>query len=201
MREQAIKQALARHLTAEASLGMAPVLLEEVEIHGGQVRADIVDVSQFHCYEIKSDGDSLARLMSQGACYALTFDRVTLVLALRHVEKAMEVLPTWWGVMVVPENEEGGFLSIRQAGANQHLEPEMLASLLKREECLDLLQKRVALKGWKSKSLYQIQHRIALMLSLKELKAEAKYYLGLRSPLQISTSFPRLKEYYTSSAL
>lgn len=186
MREQAIKQALARHLIAKMSGNGMPMLLEEVEIHGGQSRADVVDVGQFHCYEIKSDGDSLSRLMSQGARYAHTFDRVTLVSAPRHIDKALEILPAWWGVMVVPEEEGGRFRSIRHARINRDLEPEMLASLLKREECLDLLQRRGQLVGWKSKSLYLIQRHIAEVLPLPELKSEVKSYLALRAPLHFA---------------
>lgn len=186
MREQAIKQALARHIAARRQ--DLPLLLEEVDIQGGQSRADLVDVEHLHCYEIKSDGDSLSRLLSQGARYAMTFDRVTLVSAARHLEKALDIVPEWWGVMVIPENERGGFRAVRRAQANRDQEPAMLASVLTREECLDLLARRDDLKGWKSKSLYLVQAHIADSLSLKELKAALKHYLGLRNPMSVQAS-------------
>lgn len=183
MREQAIKQALARHIAARRQ--DLPLLLEEVDIQGGQSRADLVDVEHLHCYEIKSDGDSLSRLLSQGARYAMTFNRVTLVSAARHLEKALDIVPDWWGVMIIPETERGDFRAIRRAQVNRDQEPTMLASVLTRDECLDLLDRRDDLKGWKSKSLYLVQAHIANALSLKELKGELKHYLGLRNPMAV----------------
>jgi hypothetical protein len=54
--------------------------------------------------------------------------------------------------------------------------------LLKRDEALDLLAARGLIRGWKSKSLYQIQSYIAKTLSLSDLKEVVQSYL-LKRPL------------------
>lgn len=166
MREVEIKRALSSHLSP---LGV-PYFLEEVELNGGQYRADFVDVAEMHCYEIKSAGDSLSRLMQQGSGYSRVFDKVTLVAAERHIKKALPILPSWWGVIVVVENEERPFKTLRSAKANKYHEPFYLVTLLKKEECLSVLEKIGGSRGWKSKSLYVLHEHLANTLPLKTLK-------------------------------
>lgn len=182
MREAQIKQALADHLTQ--SINCAPGLfLEELELSGGEIRADFVDVWDMHCYEIKSEADTLKRLIGQGSRYARVFDLITLVTAERHLKKALPMLPPWWGVMVVPEAEGLGFKQLRPAKPNKRHEPEVLATLLKRDEALQLLEELGRVRGWKSKSLYQIQAHIAETLTLQELKEQVRKHLLKRLEL------------------
>ena len=96
MREAEIKRALAQHLDG-AHGDVSTLLLEELKLSNGEIRADVVDVHDMHCYEIKSEGDSLKRLLGQGSRYARVFDHVTLVTTERHLKKAMPILPQWWG--------------------------------------------------------------------------------------------------------
>jgi len=182
MREAQIKRALAHHLTQAGAFGNITHYLEEVALSNGQVRADFVDVAEMHCYEIKSDGDTLNRLLGQGSRYARVFDRVTLVTTERQLKKALPMLPLWWGVMLVPDVEGGVMTPFRPALTNTKQEPEVLATLLKRDEALDLLAARGLIRGWKSKSLYQIQSHIAKTLSLSDLKEVVQSYL-LKRPL------------------
>lgn len=51
MREAEIKRALAHHLDCVRG-GVPNMLLEELQLNGGEVRADIVDAYDLHCYEI-----------------------------------------------------------------------------------------------------------------------------------------------------
>jgi len=168
MRESEIKQALSDHLFASRNLDRR--LLEELELNGGQYRADLVDVSEMHCYEIKSAGDNLARLMGQGSGYSRVFDKVTLVTAECHLKKALPILPSWWGVILVSEDEQIPFKTLRKAKANRYHEPHYLATLLKKNECISILEKLGSARGWKSKSLYVLHEHLATALPLKELK-------------------------------
>ncbi|WP_431495540.1 sce7726 family protein [Pseudomonas brassicacearum] len=180
MRETEIKRALTTHLGSTQAC-MANLFLEELELNGGEVRADLVDVHEMHCYEIKSETDSLRRLIGQGSRYARVFDRITLVTAERHLKKALPLLPLWWGIMVVPGTEEGAFKMIRAAKPNKRHEPQVLASLLKREEALRLLGELGLVRGWKSKSLYLIHAHLADMLSVEELRTQVRSYLIRRA--------------------
>lgn len=180
MREAQIKRALTSHLESTQAC-LANLFLEEVELNGGEVRADLVDVREMHCYEIKSETDSLRRLIGQGSRYARVFDRITLVTAERHLKKALPLLPPWWGIMVVPEIEGGEFKMIRTAKPNKRHEPQVLATLLKRDEALSLLGELGLARGWKSKSLYLIHAHLADLLSIEELRNRVRSYLIRRA--------------------
>lgn len=187
MRETDIKIALTHHLAA----GMPNVsshFLEEVELNGGEIRADLVQVLDMHCYEIKSAADSLTRLVGQGSRYARAFDQVTLVTAECHLKKAMPMLPPWWGVMVVPDEAGKTFKQVRKAKPNKRHEPDVLVTLLKREEALQTLEELGITRGFKSKSLYVIQAKVAEMLSLEDLKAKVRLRLIERARRAISTA-------------
>ncbi|PTU03170.1 hypothetical protein DBR45_08480, partial [Pseudomonas sp. HMWF031] len=176
MREAEIKQALTQHLTSVMS--DAPNhFLEELELSGGEIRADLVHVSDMHCYEIKSDADTLKRLIGQGSRYALVFDHITLVTAEKHLKKAIPMLPIWWGIMLVPESAGMAFKQVRKAKPNKRHEPQTLATLLKRDEALHLLEGLGVVRGFRSKSLYLIQAKIAELVTLEELKAHVRTYL------------------------
>lgn len=179
MRELQIKQALAGHLARQSAV-QAISLLEELRLHGGEVRADLVLVEDMHCFEIKSEADSLSRLINQGSRYGWVFDRVTLVMAPCHVAKAMDLLPPWWGAMVV-DAETGTFQCLREAGLNVRHNAASLASILNKEEALEVLRLEGQLRGWKSKSLYLIQQHITETLSLEEIKAHIRTALLVRA--------------------
>jgi len=178
MRELQIKQALAGHLRQAAATGRS--FLEELRLHGGEVRADLVLVEEMHCFEIKSEADSLVRLINQGSRYGWVFDRVTLVMAPCHVAKAMEMLPLWWGVMVL-DSRTGTFSTLREAGLNVRHKPDSLVSVLNKEEALDILDGYGLAKGWRSKSLYVIQQHMADSLSLEQIKLHIRAALLARA--------------------
>lgn len=181
MREIEIKRALTRHLTSAYPL-CPGAFIEELEINGGEVRADLVHLqADIHCYEIKSDTDTLRRLVNQGSRYSRAFDRITLVVAERHLAKALPQLPLWWGVLVITESADSPFRQVRAAKPHQQHRPEVIASLLKRDEALHVLEELGAIKGWKSKSLYLIQDHLAQLLSLEELRRHVRDSLTRRA--------------------
>jgi len=179
MREAQIKKALADHLVSRQS-AQQHSFIEELRLHGGEVRADLVHVEQMHCFEIKSEADSLARLITQGSRYTLIFDRITLVLAERHVAKAMEMLPPLWGVLVL-EAATGQFVALREAGVNVRHRADSLASVLTKDEALHILEGAGVTRGWRSKSLYLIQQHIAQMFPVEELRQHIREALLIRA--------------------
>ncbi|WP_447905152.1 sce7726 family protein [Stenotrophomonas sepilia] len=179
MRELQIKQALAGHLARQTGTPQVS-LIEELRLHGGEVRADLVLVEQMHCFEIKSEADSLSRLINQGSRYGWVFDRVTLVMAPCHVAKAMELLPPWWGAMVV-NSQTGTFHCLREAGLNVRQKAASLASILNKDEALEVLRREGQLQGWRSKSLYLIQQHIAQAFELEGIKEHIRAALLARA--------------------
>ena len=178
MREAEIKRALSSHLSLATDSSM--LFLEELELYGGKFRADFVDVAEMHCYEIKSSGDTLSRLVGQGNSYCRVFDKVTLVTAECHLKKVIPILPSWWGVLVINETKDKPFKKLRTAKPNNNHEPLYLATLLKKDECISVLEELGAARGWKSKSLYLIQEHVAELLTLAELKTVVRERLKQR---------------------
>lgn len=119
-----------------------------------QVSASIADVvtlgEDFHGYEIKAWNDSLRRLSQQVASYDLFFDRCTLVTTMRHEEKAAEILPAHWGLIVATGPIDGDvekFLTIRDALPNPKQSPNFMLSLIWCDELKQHLKDVGAAKG------------------------------------------------------
>jgi hypothetical protein len=69
------------------------------------------------------------------------FDRVTLVVAPRHLEKAGVSIPSWWGVMLATAEAGPVELSTYRIGeTNPCYEPETLARLFWRDEAVAFLR-------------------------------------------------------------
>ena len=185
MREAQIKAALRAQLTQRDR--QAPLrFVEELILDKGLFRADLVETTTLHCYEIKSEADSLARLIHQGARYNKVFRYVTLVAAERHLAQALPLLPPWWGVLQVPAEVGGKFRTIQAAKRNMHQVTRDLASALGREECMAILDQVGTTRGWRSKSLYLIQAHLAASLTVAELSRHAIEQLSDRGLLQVA---------------
>ncbi|TON97226.1 hypothetical protein CGH46_25380, partial [Vibrio parahaemolyticus] len=73
-------------------------IFEEIAVKRGLGIADVVaNFRTPHCYEIKSDVDSLTRLKAQSEYFSDAFKKVTLVTTKKHVAKAELIVPEWWG--------------------------------------------------------------------------------------------------------
>ena len=131
-------------------------VLEELRVGKGSVRADIVLMSdELECFEIKSAKDSLTRLQNQGWHYGRTFNKVNLVVATNHLTKACSIIPRWWGVWEV--TEENTLIKVREPQKNPLLDPIGLSELLSQNECKFVLKNELKIKGY-SKLSCQAQH-------------------------------------------
>jgi hypothetical protein len=88
-----------------------------------------------HGFELKSDYDSLCRLVEQVQAYGSVCNRATLVVGERHVKNAAELMPDWWGIRVV-RSDSGRpiFRDLKLPQANPSLDPVAIAQLLRRSE-------------------------------------------------------------------
>ncbi len=102
-------------ITRLASLSNKPkAIIEELRVHNGNAIADVVAIHKYaHCYEIKGDTDAVRRILVQRQYYDLAFRRITLVTTDRHLENALNLAPTHWGIMVASESR--GSVAIRYA--------------------------------------------------------------------------------------
>jgi hypothetical protein len=141
LRDPAIRDGLVEHLR---SIQPAVTIVHEVGMRWHSVRADVVAVADdaLHGFEIKSDGDSFARLRWQVKGYDGIFDFSTIVLTQRHLAKARVELPASWGILVAETIEEDG-VHLRQerlAGRNEKLDPKALVRQLWRDDVVAMLR-------------------------------------------------------------
>jgi hypothetical protein len=98
-------------------------------------RADLVVIgAEIESFEIKTDRDTLRRLPRQVIAYGRIFDRCTAVIAERHADAALQMLPEWWGLSIFQSDPAFAFTRLRKARTNSDVDAELLVRLLWRQE-------------------------------------------------------------------
>jgi hypothetical protein len=148
----------------------------------GQVRVDIAVLNgAFSGYEIKSDRDNLLRLPTQVEVYSKVLDYCTLVVADRHLEHSLELLPSWWGVLRARSASGAVMLTkTRSPRLNPRIDRRTLASLLWRSEALDALGQIGADRGIRSRPNAVLWDRLAESMSTRTLRKKVRETLKVR---------------------
>jgi len=159
------------------------VIVEELGIQHGLSRIDLAVVNgELHGFELKSDRDTLARLPEQTETYGRVLDRVTLVIGERHLRRAVEMVPEWWGIRVARvEAPELHFSDLKVAINNPSLDARCVAMLLWRDEALDLLEELGRARGMYSKCKAEIYSTLIEAVSLDHLRGRVRKCLRQRS--------------------
>jgi hypothetical protein len=157
-------------------------VVDELELLRGVVRVDVAVINDtLHGYEIKSGLDNLDRLPHQQDAYGKVFERMTLVAHERHVEKAVKMVPKYWGLITVGERDGKAFANqIWSARLNPELDTLAMAQLLWREEVLELMEYFDLGRGLKSKSRKVLWNVLAGSLTAEQLKAFVCFKLRTR---------------------
>lgn len=183
MNDFQIRSELHRNCLYHTALDKETRVIDEFNICNGSVRIDVAVINgSLTGYEIKSDEDTLHRLPHQIEAYNKVFDYIHIVVDCKHEAKAVEIVPEFWGVTTVEKygatfklnNKRGAKLNISTQGYN-------LAQLLWKEECLEILEQKNLVKGYKSKSKPILWAKIASSLSKEEINAYVRYYIKRRS--------------------
>ena len=182
IRDAEVRPALRRYLQRDKLAGPGTLVIEELGLCQGQVRIDLLTVSGvLHGYEIKSNRDRLTRLASQAATYGRVLDRVTLVVGQQHLEAALQLVPEWWGVLLVRASVEGISIDpIRAATKNPDQDPRALVELLWRDEALELLTHHNAAAGVRSKPRPAVWDRVCEVLDVTEIRSAVRFRLKTR---------------------
>jgi len=141
MRDRDIRSALMNDLRLSHLGDPDTAIVEELSIRRNGARIDVALVNgTVHGFELKSDFDTLCRLPEQAPAYSEVCDHATLVVGERHVLKAIELVPDWWGIRVVRRNSATvAFRDLKLAQINPCTSPTAVAQLLRREEVLNIL--------------------------------------------------------------
>src|ERR1035437_2955193 len=159
-------------------------IIEELRLAHGAARVDIAVVNGvLHGYELKSDLDTLYRLPEQMRIYNSVFDRITLVVGKSHLHEAIKLIPDWWGITIAKSINTAGeinFSNIRATEDNPLRSSMAIASLLWREEALNILEQLNKARGVRSKTRTVIYERLVEVLDQETLRNEVRRYLRAR---------------------
>lgn len=159
------------------------LMIDELGLAHARSRVDLaVFNGHLHGYEIKSSIDTLDRLPRQLEIYSLSLQKLTLVVATRHLDAAAKIVPHWCGLIEAREGPRGGvtFSSHRRAGLNPSLDPFMLAHLLWRPEAQYLLRQRCGAYCDVNAPRKQLYRRLADEMPVRELASAVKNAMELR---------------------
>ncbi len=167
------------------------VVIEELGLTHGAARVDMAVVNGvIHGYELKSDRDTLHRLPEQVKIYNSVLDLITLVVGKIHLHDAIKLVPDWWGIILAkpsPNGADVSLITLRDAEENPKKEKVAIASLLWRDEALQLLEEIGQAKGVRSKPRKFLYERLASVLADDSLRAKVRKCLltrvGWRSAL------------------
>lgn len=138
LNDRNIRNALVSRLKTQAIQPKA--IIEELRVHNGNAIADVVALyNEAHCYEIKGDGDKVERILAQGKFYNLSFRKITLVTTEKHLKKAVELAPAFWGIMIADNKAKDIKLRyIRKATNNPKFDKRVALLALWKEEMLSI---------------------------------------------------------------
>lgn len=181
--DKLIRTALKKELEQKYTTDPCTKIIEELGILHGASRIDIAVINGLiHGYELKSDVDSLTRLPEQIKIYNSVLDKITLVVGKKHLYKAFKLVPEWWGITIAKASNVGliSFYHIRNAEKNPNQDNMAIASLLWRNEALDILEEMGQAHGVRSKTKKEIYKRLAEVLDGQILKISVRNYLCSR---------------------
>lgn len=183
--DSVIRKALKKKLLLEEHRNEPEtIIVDELGLKHGTARVDLAVVNGIlHGFELKSDLDNLLRLPKQMQIYNLVLDKVTLVVGKEHLHEAINIIPTWWGILIAKStNSLGGikFYDIRAAENNPSPDCLSIARLLWRNEALSILEKLGESSGVRSKPRKIIYERLIAVLPLKDLRTQVRKCLSTR---------------------
>lgn len=142
MREETVRAAVAERVAALGAAHGDTLILHELSLCQAEARVDLAAVNgRLVGYEIKTAVDTLVRLPRQQEVYSRVLDRVWLVADGRHIDRAMVLIPDWWGVMRIADRRGVCHLQVvRRSKLNPNVDPYSLVRLLWRDEVLGELE-------------------------------------------------------------
>ncbi|MCU5588941.1 sce7726 family protein [Bacillus cereus] len=159
------------------------IVVNEMGVCQGKSRVDIAVVNGIiHGYEIKSESDTLKRLPRQMEDYNRVFDRMTIVVASKYLDEVRELIPKWWGIILVRNKQgEAKLKMVRKGRKNKEIDPISLAQLLWKEEALEILKEKGLHRGFLSKPKKEILRHLSESIELEELQSRINWILKNRS--------------------
>jgi hypothetical protein len=166
-----IREALKKHLMAKSLVPKR--LIDELSVHNGNAKADLVALYEYaHCFEIKSDKDTLSRLSRQVSYYDFTFKKNTLVTTEKFVKKAEGLIPEYWGIWLAKVGNDGDVKihCCRTARVNKNWHPEKALLTLWKSELFKLDSQVSSCSPPKNSSRAELANKIVKESSKKVIQ-------------------------------
>ena len=160
------------------------LVVDELGLAHARSRIDLIVFNGYlHGFEIKSNDDTLQRLPRQLNDYCSALQKLTLVVATRHLDTTLAIVPNWCGLTEVLNGQRGGttLTPRRRARMNPNLDPFMLAHLLWRPEAQELLLQNGASSSDVNAPRKQLYRLLAETMSVRELASAIKTAMASRT--------------------
>lgn len=169
--ESQLRQGVLDQLRQEWPADSGALILEELGTHSGDSRVDIAVVNgSLWGFELKSSADRLTRLPKQSEAFSEVFDFAVLVAASSHLDRAVGLIPAWWGLIEAHTEDESMRLTERRAPRrNPSPNPHAVACLLWRPELVSILTELDAIGGVRSATRLVLVDRLVRTLPVDEL--------------------------------
>jgi hypothetical protein len=183
MRDRDVRLALHSQLLREHADDLDSTRFVDELCLCGEVRVDVAVVNAaLSGFELKSASDTLRRFPTQVQTYSRVLDYCTIVVAENHLDRAVDLIPSWWGCTAVRWDGERATLDeVTPAERNPAVEGYALAQLLWRDETLAALERVNAAKGVRSKPRKVLWERLSEAIELDELRLLVRNVLKSRS--------------------
>lgn len=162
-----IRELVLRRIKASGLLSTH--IVQELGVDRGKAVADIVGLFKVpHCYEIKSEVDSLKRLERQVQIFGKVFPKISLVTVEKHLAKAIDMIPEWWGILLVKHTKiSSKLITHRKPLNNPNFRKEQHLKLLWN----DSLKNELSARSIPYKSSHN-RDNLSKLLASKTLKKE-----------------------------
>jgi len=190
MNDRTVREAFHYRVLKKAHKCADTFVVDELCIKNGVVRADIAVLNgKLIGYEIKTEKDTLERLSNQVLAYNEVFDKAFIVLSEKHLNKALQIVPSWWGVYLIEGNSDRlRFKCFRKAQINKFKSALSIAQFLWKSEATEVFQNTFNKTISASKTKQYLHKEIALAHNPTDLGRIALNYLKNRKDWRISHS-------------
>jgi hypothetical protein len=184
LRDIDIRNTLRKRISNKYQNDSDTLIVDELGLCQGTSRIDIAVINGYmYGYEIKSEKDTLERLPLQIEIYNKIFDEVILVTCDNHIQQVMNLIPEWWGILLVRKTTNNliEFTEFRSPKNNPLVDLFSIAQLLWRDEGIDILKEKGLVKGIMSKPRLEVWERLVEKLDPNDLKKTVRDHIKIRA--------------------